>query len=172
MKKIILLGYMGSGKSTIGALVSKKLQLSFKDLDEIIESETKISINTIFKTKGEIYFRKLEHQVFKDLMSSSDSFVLSLGGGTLSYANNLELINDPSVHSIYLKASLEELCNRLSKDKSNRPLIANLDTNELKEFVGQHLFERSYYYNQASHCIAVDGKSPEEITEEIVAMLV
>ena len=76
MKKIILLGYMGSGKSTIAQLLSEIIGVPYLDLDQMIESKTNLSIATLFKEKGEIYFRKLEHEIFQELMCNPDPMVL------------------------------------------------------------------------------------------------
>lgn len=163
---------MGSGKSTIAVFLAQKLQIPFKDLDQIIENETQMSIKTIFESKGEIYFRKLEHTTLRRLMASQESFVLSLGGGTPCYANNHEFLNGAGVVSFYLKVPIETLANRLSSEKATRPIIANQYPQGLQEFIGQHLFERSYYYQQATHTIAANEKSPEEIVAEIELVLI
>jgi shikimate kinase len=169
--KIILLGYMGSGKSTIASLLSEKLQLPFKDLDNCIESTIQNTIPMVFEEKGEIYFRKVEHQVFHDLVVSDESFVLSLGGGTPCYANNHLLIQGKGITSFYLKTSVDTLFQRLKNEKITRPLIANKEDNELKDFIAQHLFERSYFYNHASYTIATDGKSPAKVVSDIQQLL-
>lgn len=163
---------MGSGKSTIGSLLSEKLQLPFKDLDICIESAVQNTIASIFEKKGEIYFRKVEHQVFHDLVASEESFVLSLGGGTPCYADNHLLLRGKDVISIYLKTSIAVLCHRIKDEKITRPLIANKADKELKDFIAQHLFERSYFYNQASYIIGTDGKSPAEIVSDIQKLLI
>jgi shikimate kinase len=170
--KIILLGYMGSGKSTIAAFLSEKLQLPCFDLDQHIEEKERMTISSLFKTKGEIYFRKVEHQVFKEMMQSSESFVLSLGGGTPCYANNHLFLNGDGIVSIYLKISIDQLFLRLKADKVIRPLLTDKDDEELKDFIAQHLFERSYFYNQATYSINTDMKSPKEIVSEIESLLI
>jgi len=82
------------------------------------------------------------------------------------------ILNTEHAHSIYLKSSIPNLANRLSSEKSHRPLISHLKTNEeLTEFIGKHLFERSFYYNQSHQTVVTDGKSIDIITEEIVAGL-
>ena len=172
MMKIILLGYMGSGKSTIAGLLAGKKQLSFFDLDQIIEQLEQMAITSIFKEKGEIYFRKTEHQCFKEMMQSDASFVLSLGGGTPCYANNHEFLNGDGIISIYLKLSIDSLCKRLQEDSATRPLISDKSPEALKDFVAQHLFERSYYYNQATHTLNTEGKSPDEIVDAIEKLLI
>lgn len=163
---IVLLGYMGSGKSTVGKKLAEKLHVDFIDLDEYIEEKEGSSINQLFATKGEIYFRKLENIALKELMNSEDSFVLAVGGGTPCYSNNIELINE-SDFSIYLKSSIKELYNRLLKQKDDRPLIKDLPGESLLEFIGKHLFERLPYYEKAKLVISSDGKEVEEIVDEI-----
>lgn len=171
MKKIILLGYMGCGKSTIAKLLANSTSFSYLDLDEIIEKNENASVKNIFSEKGEIYFRKLEHQILEKLINNQESFILSLGGGTPCYSNNHEFLKTSNVISIYLKASVETLYDRLLYSNSERPLIANKKPEEMKEFIAKNLFDRSYYYNQAQFKISVDGKSSEEIISEIETIL-
>lgn len=166
-KKIILVGYMGSGKTVVASKLATVLQKTHLDLDSLIENKEKLEVNSIFKTKGELYFRKLEHQVFKSLVESEDEFILSLGGGTPCYANNHLFLKNEDVISIYLKTSVEELHERLLGNKSSRPLIAAMEEEELKEFIAKHLFDRNYYYHQAKHIISTDAKSIDAIVEEI-----
>lgn len=171
MKKIILLGYMGCGKSTIAKELSKKLEIPFVDLDEFIEKKVKMTIKTIFAEKGEIHFRKLEHECFVELLHFTEPIIIGLGGGTPCYANNHELLKGDDVISVYLKASIDTLVGRLSLNKSNRPLIANKNDEEMKEFIATHLFERSYYYNQAQHTVTVDHKTIEDTIKDILVLL-
>lgn len=171
MSKIVLLGYMGCGKSTIANRLSKKLQIPFKDLDQYIEEKTNLSISAIFEQRGEIYFRKVEHELFMELLDAGESLIIGLGGGTPCYANNHELLKQDGVASFYLKASIDTLFNRLSLNKSKRPLIANKTNEELKEFIAMHVFERSFYYNQAKHSVIVDDKSVDQIISEVVLLL-
>jgi shikimate kinase len=171
MKKIILLGYMGCGKSTIAKLLADKVGLPCLDLDEIIETRENSTVKNIFSEKGEIYFRKLEHDIFSDLMKNQDSFVLSLGGGTPCYANNHELLNDENVFSIYLKGSVATLYDRLRNANTERPLIADKSPEEMKEFIAKNLFDRSFYYNQARYKINIDDKYVENVLAEIETIL-
>lgn len=168
MGKIVLVGYMGAGKSHVGGVLAKKLNLDFLDLDKLIENNEGKSVKNIFLDHGEIYFRKIEHQVFKSLLESQADFVLSLGGGTPCYANNHLLLNSQNVFSVYLKASVQTLKTRLVNGKDKRPLIANLNEGELEEFIAKHLFDRNYYYHQCSKIISVDEKTPEQIAQEII----
>lgn len=171
MKKIILLGYMGCGKSTIANTLSKITNVPYVDLDKNIEERTNLSINEIFEQRGEIYFRKLEHEIFVELVNSPENMIIGLGGGTPCYANNQELLKGNNVFSIYLKASIETLFDRLVNNKSDRPLLANKTDEELKEFIAQHLFERSFYYNQAKYKVSIDGKTKDETTQDIISIL-
>jgi len=170
--KLILLGYMGAGKSTIGRLLAKEMGSFFLDLDQMLVEQEGKSIPEIFESKGEIYFRKAEHLLLKDTLSSRSNIVLSLGGGTPCYANNHELYQRPDCKSIYLKASISILKSRLDLDSTQRPLIRNLSMLEREEFIAKQLFERSFYYNQAQNILVVDGKSPEDITKEIINTLI
>ncbi|HEY1194948.1 shikimate kinase [Flavobacterium sp.] len=171
MKKIVLLGYMGCGKSTIAQNLSKITNIPFLDLDKIIEERAKMSINEIFEKHGEIYFRKLEHEMFVELLQSDENNIIGLGGGTPGYANNHELLKGENVDSIYLKASIDTLYNRLIHNKSKRPLIANMNEEEMREFIAKHLFDRSFYYNQAQHKVVVDDTSVEETVQDILKIL-
>jgi shikimate kinase len=171
MKKIILLGYMGCGKSTIANMLSKILQIPFVDLDKKIEEKVNLSINAIFEKHGEIYFRKLEHEVFIELLHLPKHLIIGLGGGTPCYANNHELLKGDNVVSVYLKASIDTLFDRLRLNNSKRPLIANKSDAEMKEFIAKHLFDRSFYYNEAQYKVSVDDKTIDQTVRDIVAIL-
>jgi shikimate kinase len=171
MKKIILLGYMGCGKSTIANKLSGMIQIPYVDLDEYIEKKTNLTINQIFENQGEIYFRKLEHTSFVELLNLPEQIIIGLGGGTPCYANNHELLKGDGVMSIYLKASIDTLFKRLASNKSKRPLIADKSDEEMKEFIAKHLFDRSFYYNHAMHKVTVDDKSIEETVNDILNLL-
>ena len=169
--KIVLLGYMGSGKSTIGKLLAINLGMPFIDLDEYIETVEESSIKIIFKEKGEVYFRKKEAESLRQVLSQSNDVVLSIGGGTPCYADNMRAISEVTQNGIYLKLSIPKLVKRLSIAKSSRPLIKNIPDEDLPEFIAKHLFERSFFYEQAINKIDCDDKSPEEIIAEIKKVL-
>lgn len=164
--KITLLGYMGSGKSTVARILGDKLELKVIDLDDYITEKEGLSIPEIFETHGEIYFRKIENAYLLELLNSNEHFVLALGGGTPCYANNMDAILEHS-DSYYLKAGIGTLSERLIKEKDHRPLIAKLSEEKLTEFIAKHLFERRNFYEQAEKIIAIDGKNPELIASEI-----
>ncbi len=169
---VILLGYMGSGKSSVGRALAQQTNTTHVDLDDYIEEKEGRKISEIFATKGEIYFRKREHECLKELLEKNPNIILSLGGGTPCYAGNMDLIGKTLDYVFYLKASIPELVSRLEKEKEHRPVISHLPSQEaLTEFIGKHLFERSPFYSQANHTIVVDGKSIEEIVEMITSKL-
>ncbi len=170
--KIVLVGYMGSGKSTIGRLLAKKLKYVFIDLDEYIESSEQSDIAAIFKKNGEIYFRKKEFDCLMEILETKDDFVLSTGGGTPCYGENMTAISVETKNVFYLKVSIAGLIERLISEKENRPLIANIPNKELPEFIGKHLFERSYFYSRAQHTVLCDNKSVNTLVDTIYKLLV
>lgn len=170
--KIVLLGYMGSGKSTIGRLLAERLDHSFVDLDEHLEKAEGMSIAQIFDKKGEIYFRKKESHYVSELLTDCNDIILSLGGGTPCYGNNMGHILELTASVFYLKVSVNELNTRLLSEKSERPLIKNVDDEDLPEFIGKHIFERGRFYQKANYTIECDNKEPKIIASEIVEILV
>lgn len=169
--KIVLIGYMASGKSTIGKILAKELNLSFIDLDHYISDREQMSIPEIFTQKGEIYFRKIETKYLLEVLEKEQEFILSLGGGTPCYGNNMEIILNSDAASVYLKASILTITERIRTGKRKRPLVAHLSNEELPEFIGKHLFERQFYYLQSNHSIAVDGKQKYEIIDDLLKAL-
>lgn len=168
------MGYMASGKSIIGKDLANKLDYNFIDLDDYIVAREGESISSIFESFGEIYFRKIESKYLMEVLESKNNVVLSLGGGTPCYGNNIDLIySNEKVVSFYLKASINTLVSRLEKEKSKRPLVARLNSrNNLQEFVGKHLFERNQFYNQANFIVINDNDvSINTIVEDIIVKL-
>ena len=109
--------------------------------------------------------------MLKEVLDTHTSVVLSTGGGTQCYANNMETILQQSDHSIYLNHSIPVLVERITKEKEHRPLVKNIPDHDLPEFVGKHLFERRPYYMQAEHRVDCDPLSPEEVVGEINKLL-
>lgn len=171
---VVLMGYMGSGKSTIGKELAARLNYKFLDLDDHLVDKEKASISDIFKTKGEIYFRKKETEYLIELISSSENLVLALGGGTPCYGENIDVLtNHLNVALFYLKLSIPLLAERLFYAREKRPLIRHLSSEEqLLEFIGKHVFERVHYYNQAQYIILTDNKSQQTVLEDILMHLV
>lgn len=168
--KIVLLGYMASGKSAVGTILSNKLRMQYVDLDSFIEEKEQLAISEIFKIKGEIYFRKKEGEYLKELLNLKEDCIISLGGGTPCYGINMEFIENNS-KSFYLKASINTIYSRLDGETSQRPLVASIGKENLKEYVAKHLFERTLFYQRAQHIITVDEKSIFKIVGEIEILL-
>ena len=168
---IALAGYMGSGKSTVGKALAASLGMAFTDLDAYIEQRLGQSIPEVFQTKGELFFRKKEHQLLREWLENHGSGVLALGGGTPCYAGNMELLLEYTPYVVYLQLSVPGLVARLRDEQQQRPLVAHLPAEELPEFIGKHLFERAPFYARAPYTIACDKKSPEAIVREITSQL-
>ena len=167
---ISLIGYMGCGKSHVSKILSEKINFRLIDLDKEISRRNKLTITEIFEKKGEIYFRKLEREALEEILATEENVVLSLGGGTPVYYNNMEIINHNS-RSVFLRASVATLSERLSKQKEKRPLIANIPDEDLPEFIAKHLFERNTFYSKAQFSVITDSRTPEEIVDEITEKL-
>ena len=129
-----------------------------------------MTIAEMFQKKGEIFFRRQERALLEEIVATEDSCILSLGGGTPAYYNNMELINQNS-ESIFLRTSVKNLTERLLKQKHKRPLIANISDQDLPEFIAKHLFERNIFYNKAKYTVNTDDKTPEMIVEELCDLL-
>ncbi|WP_411031687.1 shikimate kinase [Spongiimicrobium sp. 3-5] len=170
--QVVLVGYMGSGKTTVGQLLANELKYTFLDLDSYMEDAMGMSVSEMFETKGELFFRKKEHFYLKEVLTESKNFVLSTGGGTPCYSGNMDAILENTPNVFYLKVSIMELVKRLGAEKDHRPLIKDIGTNDLPEFFGKHLFERSPFYSKATNVISSDNKTPEDIVEEIKTSLV
>jgi shikimate kinase len=171
--KIVLLGYMGSGKTVVAKQLATALHYSFVDLDIAIEEDQKLSLKQLFENKGELYFRSKEGLVLNSLLKGSENVVLALGGGTPCYGDVMQkLTHTQDVLTIYLNTKIDTLTNRLFLQLQTRPLISHISDKEvLRDFIRKHLFERGFYYQQAHYKIAVDQKSVQEIVREIVALL-
>ncbi len=168
--KISILGYMGSGKSTIGRQLANQIGLDFVDLDQKIEKDQNKSISELFSTQGHIKFRKIEKHTLDKILIENENFVLALGGGTPAYYDNIDVINQHSI-SIYLRVQLPTLIERLNLQKENRPMISHLDPDDMPEFVAKHFFERKVFYENAQLIIDVRQKTENEIVEEIIQHL-
>ena len=160
-KNLVFLGMMGSGKSSIGSLIAKKLLLNFIDIDNVIENELGLSIKKIFETKGENYFRKFEEKTtLKKLKSRST--VISLGGGAFS---NKEIRKEVIKNhiSFWLNWSDDILLNRI-KNSKKRPLAFNSSENEIIDLIKK----RSNIYSKALYKIECDNLTKNEIVKEIL----
>ncbi len=159
--KITLVGYMAAGKTTVGKALAAQLKLPMYDLDTIIEQEEGALVNQIILHKGELYFRKLEKEILQKVLNNA-SGVVSVGGGTPCYYNNMDMLNEES-KSFYLRLSPKNLAARLAGTQNNRPLIQHVADEALSEFVAKHLFERSAFYEKAHFILDANTTIPEII---------
>lgn len=139
---------MGAGKTTIGKQLSNKLRYNFIDLDQFIEESNQISISSIFSNKGEAYFRDIESLHLKKVLEL-DNTVISLGGGTPCFNNNMRLIKNHS-KSIFIDLPTKMLVSRLKNGRLKRPLIQDKSDDELFDFINTLRSKRLSYYNQAN----------------------
>ncbi len=144
---------MGSGKSTLGKKLARKMELDFFDLDETIERKSGQSISNIFENLGENAFRKIENECLLETLKSNN-FILATGGGTPCFFDNLKLMNEKGI-SIYLKMDAGMLIHRNKNSKVERPLIKGKSRNELADFIKKNLKEREIYYLRATHIVDI-----------------
>jgi shikimate kinase len=161
---VIVLGYMGCGKSTIARKLSSIIDIPFIDLDKYIETKHNMTIPEIFDSKGEIKFREIEKETLEKLLMQKDKIIISIGGGTPCYFENMQYI---------LNTTVSTLANRLFYEKDSRPLIKSInDINKLKEFISKHLFERMVYYRKSNHIIDGNDNDVENICNQILKKLI
>ena len=151
--RIFLIGFMGSGKSTLGAQLARRLDYQFMDMDHLIEETADMSIPEIFDEHGEEVFRKWEHDILHELCQR-EKLVISTGGGVPCHSGLMDLMNSHG-STIYLKMTPEALLNRLLRSRTERPLIKGKSEAELLEFIRSKLQEREKFYSRATH--VVDG---------------
>jgi shikimate kinase len=158
---------MGSGKTHWGKLMSAKLQLPFRDLDTLIVEKEQRTISDIFAEKGEEYFRYLEMQTLEELTEKEENFVLSCGGGTPCFFNNIEFMKK-SGKVVWLNTSVDVLKGRLLKERLSRPLIREVSDEELKRFINRKLSERRMYYEQADVMVNEESISLDELIRAVL----
>jgi shikimate kinase len=168
--KIVFIGYMASGKTAIAKEVSRHLGIDLIDLDAYIERKENNMVSEIFKNKGEIYFRRKETQYLREILDQEKPCVLSLGGGAPCFSGNMEAVL-ANATSFYLRATVPTIYERIIHEKSKRPLVSEVQDDALKEFIGKHLFERAFFYEQSKHTISVDRKTIKEVTKDVLALL-
>lgn len=154
MKRIIILGYMGAGKTTVGKALSKEINIPFYDLDWYIESRMRKTVKQIFDEKGEEGFRKIEHTMLHEV-AEFENVIISCGGGTPCFFNNMDYMNQQG-ETIYLKATPEVLYGHLKMGKTVRPLLLNKTPEEVKVFIKEQLKIREPYYAKAKYTLDVN----------------
>jgi shikimate kinase len=153
MRRIILIGYMGAGKTTIGKALSKELGLPFYDLDWYIEGRRHKTISQLFSELGEEGFRKIEYNMLHELAEFED-VIISCGGGTPCFFDNMDYMNQQG-QVVYLRCEPQVLQKHLMMGKTERPLLKDKSPEQLIDYITEHLKEREPYYNKARYTLDV-----------------
>lgn len=161
MKRIYLIGFMGSGKTTYGKLLSQKLSMDFIDLDDYIEKTYNKSISELFSEMGEEKFRFIERKSLREI-PLTDNCIVATGGGTPCFFDNIEYMNKNG-ETIYLRTSVRELRDRLKLSVSKRPLLANKDLKELEVYIAETLAKREKHYLKSRYILDTDDLNPNNI---------
>lgn len=154
MRRIILIGYMGAGKTTVGKALAKELRMPFYDLDWYIESRMHKTVKAIFDERGEAGFRKIEYNMLHEVAEFED-IIISCGGGTPCFFDNIDYMNRQG-ETVYLKATPEVLYGHLKMGKTIRPLLLNKTADEVQVFIREQLAQREPYYSKAKHVLDVN----------------
>lgn len=154
MIRVILIGYMGAGKTTVGKELAKALGVQFYDLDWYIETRMRKTVKQIFDEKGEDGFRKIEHSMLHEV-AEFENVVISCGGGTPCFFDNIDYMNQQG-DTVYLQASPEILYQHLQMGKGVRPLLLNKTPEEVKVFIREQLAYREQFYLKANHILDVN----------------
>lgn len=159
--RIFLIGFMGSGKSTLGVKLARKIAYNFVDMDQLIEETAGMTIPGIFREHGEEVFRKWEHDILLELCAR-DKVVISTGGGAPCHKDMMQLMNQHGA-TVYIKLSPEALKTRLQNSRTERPLIKGKSEEELLEFIKSKLAEREFHYRMAKHTVEGNHLQSEEL---------
>lgn len=164
MHRIFLIGYMGVGKTTIGKVLARRMNLSFIDLDLFIEQRYHKTVSHLFSEKGESKFREIERLMLHEV-AEFENVIISTGGGTPVFFDNMEFMNSAGC-TIYLEVACDLLTDRLRKNSDKRPLIAGKSADELSGFIAKNLEQRSPFYEKAKLRIAIDDE--KESIDDII----
>ncbi len=154
MTRIILIGYMGSGKTTLGKVLSKELNLPFFDLDWYIENRFCRTVSQLFAERGENGFRQIEREMLHEV-AEFENVIIAAGGGTPCFFDNIQYMNSKA-QTVYLKASPEVLFRHLQSGRAKRPLLADMNDEEMKAFIVKSLEKRAPFYEQATYIYNTD----------------
>lgn len=158
---------MGSGKTTLGKKTASLLELNFIDLDDYIEQKERKSVNAIFDEQGETSFRKIEAKCLEEVLKTTETTLISLGGGTICFENNLTLIKKSGL-LIYLELSPQDLATRLIEEKHQRPLLKNVSESDLKKIIEYKLEQRKKFYHQAHITVNAVNLTPLHLYKSII----
>lgn len=166
MKPIFLIGYMASGKTTLGRAVAKQLHIAFYDLDAYIESRFHTTIARIFNENGEETFRQRESAMLREL-GEMENVIVACGGGTPCTEGNMEYMNRAGL-TVFLETEIDCIFRRLKRNRSRRPLVANMKDSELRNFIEHNLAERMPYYSMSSTKFRSNNlENPSQISKSV-----
>lgn len=167
--RIYLIGYMGSGKSTVSKRLARMFHLRSYDLDELFEQRYKVSIPNFFEKYDESLFRRLESQLLKET-AILENAVIATGGGTPCFYDNMDWMNHLGI-TIFLEMSLPGILYRVRNSKKKRPLLADKNEDEIARFVQEHLRHRNIYYSQAQLIIPAESIDYSAMADSVSALL-
>ncbi len=163
--RIFIIGFMYSGKSTVGKKLANLMNLNHIDTDKVFESKYNITISSFFEKYGENLFRELEHKILLETIED-DNCIISTGGGLPCFHKNMDIIKENGI-SIYLNMSPISIIHRINNSKKKRPLLQNKSPEELQEYIENLLREREVFYNQANLKIKGEDPNIKEIQSEL-----
>lgn len=167
---IVLMGFMGAGKTKVGHLIAERLGVPFVDTDDLVEDAAGRSIGEIFEYKGESAFRDMETQAIRDAVGRGEG-VVALGGGAATFERNWEILKNSGALTIYLKADVDSIVERIG-DQTHRPLLAGLTREQIRQKVAQMLKEREPWYERADLVISSDNTRDKfTMADEVVTRL-
>lgn len=168
--RIILVGYMGAGKTTLGRALGKALDMPFYDLDWYISSRRHRNVENLFTEIGEEAFRRIEYNMLHEV-AEFENVVISCGGGTPCFFDNMDYMNQQG-ETIYLHASVDVLINHLKMARVPRPLLVGKHDEELRQYIEQHLQEREPTYRKAKHTIDVSTLDSHKRINDTISKIV
>lgn len=166
--RIFLIGFMGAGKTHWGKQVANRMGLPFYDLDELVVAHEGKSIADIFTENGEEYFRMCEKQMLEELVEKEDSMIISCGGGTPCFFNNIDFMKRYGI-VVWLNTHVEVILQRLMKERMHRPLLKDIKDEDLRNHIIRKLNERRMYYEQAD--VIIDKEDTISMNDFIQTVL-
>jgi shikimate kinase len=168
--KVFLIGFMASGKSTVGEELANVLGYKFIDLDNFIEQKHSKTIKMIFEYYDEDHFRHIENEALREVSTIDENIIVASGGGTSCFYNSVDFMNSVGT-TIYLRAEVTELLARLIASKKDRPLLWGKSEEELNNYIIRVLEERSKYYEKAKITVDISSLDVTDLANTINAFI-
>lgn len=169
MKMLFLVGYMGCGKSTLGRKLARRLGGELADTDALVEAREGASVADVFRYEGEARFREVERAVLDGVIARGEAAVVSTGGGLPTWGDNMERMNAAGC-TVYLRRTARQIASRLSPyGRRKRPRLRDLSDDELVDFMERDMAAREPFYARATLVVECDGRSDDEIMDEILS---